>query len=49
MESILPQLKEFAAIYGIKVIAAIAILIIGLWASKILKKFNKQITCEKRN
>ena len=47
MESILPQLKEFAAIYGIKVIAAIAILIIGLWASKILKELISKVLAKR--
>ncbi len=47
MENVLPQLKEFATIYGIKVIAAIAILIIGLWVSKALKKFTSKLLAKK--
>ncbi len=48
MKELLPQLKEWAAFYGIKVIAAIIILIIGLWIAKTLKKLAVRILT-KRN
>ena len=39
MESIIKQVELLAANYGLKVIGAIATLIIGIWIAKILSKF----------
>jgi small conductance mechanosensitive channel len=39
MQDIIPQLKEWATLYGIKIVAAVVILIVGLWISKSLRKF----------
>jgi small conductance mechanosensitive channel len=47
MEEILTQIKEILAIYGIRVIAAIAIFIIGRWVAKGLRNLLRRIM--KRN
>jgi small conductance mechanosensitive channel len=47
MEEILAQVKEILAIYGIRVIAAIAIFIIGRWVAKGLRNLLRRIM--KRN
>lgn len=36
MNTILPKLQEFAAFYGIKIIAAVAIFVVGRWIAKAL-------------
>ena len=43
MEAMLPQIKEIFAIYGIRVIAALAILIIGRWVAKGLRNLLRRI------
>ena len=43
MEEILTQIKEILAIYGIRVIAALAIFIIGRWVSKGLRNLIRRI------
>ena len=47
MEAMLPQIKEIFAIYGIRVIAALAIFIIGRWVAKGLRNLLRRIM--KRN
>jgi small conductance mechanosensitive channel len=47
MEEILTQIKEILAIYGIRVIAAIAIFIIGRWVAKGLRNLLRRVM--KRN
>jgi len=47
MEDILVQVKEILAIYGIRVIAALAIFIIGRWVAKGLRNLLRRIM--KRN
>ncbi|MBW1982927.1 MAG: mechanosensitive ion channel [Deltaproteobacteria bacterium] len=37
--TILPRLQEFAAFYGIRILAAIIILVVGRWIAKALKNF----------
>ena len=37
MDSILPKVQEWVTLYGLKVVAAIAILVIGRWAAKGLR------------
>lgn len=38
MEDVLKYVEEYAALYGIKILGAIAILVIGLWVAKLLSK-----------
>lgn len=38
MENILPVIKNIVTVYGLKIIAAVVILILGMWAAKIVKK-----------
>lgn len=45
MENYLKMLEDYVLVYGIRIISAIAILIIGLWISKLITKhFNKTLT-----
>jgi small conductance mechanosensitive channel len=48
MNEALEVIKTWAAIYGIQIVGAILILVIGLWAAKIIKKFLAKIL-EKKN
>ena len=43
MENILPKLQDWAVQYGMKVVAALAILIIGWWAAKIVRGITVRI------
>jgi small conductance mechanosensitive channel len=43
VSGIIPRIQEFVAFYGIKVIAAIAIFIIGRWVAKVLRNFVKKL------
>ena len=47
MQSIIPQLKEWATLYGIKIVVAVVILIAGLWISKSLRKFVMKLLTKK--
>jgi small conductance mechanosensitive channel len=47
MTVIIPKLQTFAAFYGIKIIAALAILVIGRWVSRALKNLIQRLM-EKR-
>jgi small conductance mechanosensitive channel len=47
MENLLPRIIEFLTIYGIKVIAAIAVFIIGRWVARALTNLVKKVM-EKR-
>ncbi len=47
MDNIFPQLQEWAALYGLQIIAAILILIAGLWVAKFLKKFTRKVLTKK--
>lgn len=45
MDNFLKMLQEYISVYGIKILSAFAILIIGLWISKLITKhFNKILT-----
>ena len=44
MENYLVMLQEYVTVYGVKILGALAILIIGLWIAKIItKSFNKML------
>ena len=43
MENILESLKEWVALYGLKVVAALAIVIIGLWVAKRIKRIIEKL------
>lgn len=47
MEEIIPKLQEWLTLYGLKVIAAVVILIVGRWIAKALKKLAER-TMRKR-
>ncbi len=45
MENYLKMLQDYVSVYGIKILSALAILVIGLWISKLITKhFNKTLT-----
>ena len=48
MENILPVIQEYATFYGIKIIAALVILIVGRWIAGLLRKIVKKLLT-KRN
>ncbi|GAB4354496.1 MAG: hypothetical protein Kow0099_38660 [Candidatus Abyssubacteria bacterium] len=48
MEEIIPKLQEWLTLYGLKVLAAIVILIVGRWIAKAIKKLTER-TMQKRN
>lgn len=43
MEELFPQIKEVVIVFGLKVVAAIVILIIGIWLAKIISKWTVRI------
>ena len=43
VSNIIPRLQELVAIYGIRIIAAIVILIVGRWIAKALRNFVKKL------
>ncbi len=43
VSTIIPKLQEFVAFYGIKVIAAVAIFVIGRWIAKIVRNFVRRL------
>jgi small conductance mechanosensitive channel len=43
VSNIIPKLQELLAIYGIRIIAAIVILIVGRWIAKALRNFVKKL------
>ncbi len=43
MDEIVNKFRELLALYGLKVIAALAILIIGFWIAKLIKKITKTV------
>ena len=43
VSNIIPKLQELVAIYGIRIIAAIVILIVGRWIAKALRNFVKKL------
>jgi len=44
MDNYLVMIQEYATVYGIKILGAVAILIIGLWIAKLItKSFNKML------
>lgn len=47
MENILVDLQEWAVFYGLKILAAILILIVGLWVAKFLKKLVQKLLTKK--
>jgi small conductance mechanosensitive channel len=42
MEEMISQIQEMVALYGVKVLAAIAILVLGRWAAKLLRRLLKK-------
>jgi small conductance mechanosensitive channel len=45
MENYLVMIQEYVSQYGIKILGAVLILIIGLWVAKLItKSFNKMLT-----
>jgi small conductance mechanosensitive channel len=47
MENIVPKLQEWITLYGLKVLAAIAILIVGRWITKALKNLTTRVMKKK--
>jgi len=47
MESIVPKLQEWFALYGLRVVAAIIILIVGRWIAKALRNLIKRVMKKK--
>lgn len=43
LNTIIPQLKEWAAFYGLNIIAAILIFVIGRWVAKVLRKLIRKL------
>jgi len=43
LSNIMPRLQEFIAFYGIKVVAAVAIFIIGRWVAKAIRNFVRRL------
>ncbi|MBN2282821.1 MAG: mechanosensitive ion channel [Deltaproteobacteria bacterium] len=43
VNTIIPQLKEWAAFYGLNIIAAILIFVIGRWVAKVLRKLIRKL------
>jgi len=47
MENVLPKLQELITVYGLKLIAALAIFIIGRWLAKVVKNLVEKIMTKK--
>jgi small conductance mechanosensitive channel len=47
MENIWPQLQEWATFYGLKIIAAIIIFIVGRWVAKAVRNLTKNLLTKK--
>jgi small conductance mechanosensitive channel len=47
MDNVLPQLLEWITFYGLKIIAAIIILIVGRWVAKAVRSFIKRLLTKK--
>jgi small conductance mechanosensitive channel len=47
MEDLLNKIWELLTVYGLKIIAALAILVIGVWISKLLKKVTHRVATKK--
>ena len=43
LSNIMPRLQEFVAFYGIRVVAAVAIFIIGRWVAKAIRNFVRRL------
>ncbi|MBU1161336.1 MAG: mechanosensitive ion channel family protein, partial [Proteobacteria bacterium] len=43
MEDLLPKAWALLTLYGLKVIAAIAVFIVGRWIAKVLSKFAQKV------
>lgn len=47
MESILPKIQEWVAFYGLKVLGAIIIFLVGRWVAKALKRLTERVMKKK--
>ncbi len=47
MEQIIPKLQEWLTLYGLRVVAAVVILIVGRWIAKALKKLTESVMRKK--
>ena len=49
MENIIPKAMELLTLYGLKIIAAIVVFIVGRWVAKILRNITKKVMTKKRS